>query len=176
MATVFKRTARWANKDGSVRGGKTAMYYARFDVGGKQYCISTGKTKKADAEEELARLVALKRGQVSVRDQFTILRNLLGTPQNGGQDTGEQSSVRRDFLTNHFEPFLLELIQGLPEAQREIHRKQLAKKLLVGQKNKIRITDAWAEWKASPNKKRTPKLSTMAGYDAIWKRALGGSW
>jgi hypothetical protein len=100
MATLFKRTATWANKDGAVRGGKTATYYARFDVGGKQYCISTGKTKKAEAEEELARLVALKRGEVSVRDQFTILRNLLGPPQNAEQDAGEQLSARRDFLTN----------------------------------------------------------------------------
>ncbi len=39
-----------------------------------------------------------------------------------------------------------------------------------GMKDKLAIKSAWEAWISSPNKKRTPKASTIAGYDAIWDR------
>jgi integrase len=171
MACVFKRKATWVDKDGITRRGKTDTYYARFDVGGKQYTISTGETTKAEAEKKLERLVALKRGEVTVHNQFNVLRDLVKQADNSGQSqNGDAAASPQDFLTNHFEPFLLELIQRLPESERERHCKRLAKRLLLDQKNKVGIAKGWEYWEASPNKKRTPKKSTLAGYEAIWKR------
>jgi integrase len=56
------------------------------------------------------------------------------------------------------------------EQQRESIRRTLAKRLMGGMKDKIAVESAWQAWTTSPNKKRTPKASTVAGYEAIWKR------
>lgn len=170
MACVFRRKAKWTDKDGLTQAAKTSTYYARFDVGGKQYCLSTGKTTKPEAEQELKKLVALKRGEVRVEDELKTLRGLLQSPAAVDETEENRTDSRRNFLVNHFEPLLLDLIQGLPELERETHRRQLAKKLLIGQSRKLRIEDGWKEWENSPNKKRTPKAATIDGYTAIWKR------
>ena len=56
------------------------------------------------------------------------------------------------------------------EQQRETVRRALAKRLMGGMKDKLAIKSAWQSWTTSPNKKRTPKASTIAGYEAIWDR------
>jgi integrase len=173
MACVFRRKAKWIDKDGVTQLGKTSTYYARFDVDGKHYCISTGKTVKSQAEQELKRLVALHRGELRIHDQFNILRVLLKAAPSSEQLEQEGVVVRRNFLTDHFEPLLFELIHDLPQTEREGHCKELAKQLMAGQKNKLQITEGWKNWKESPNKRRTPKESTELGYYAIWKRFQG---
>jgi integrase len=56
------------------------------------------------------------------------------------------------------------------EQKRETIRRALAKRLMGGMKDKLAIKAAWQAWVSSPNKKRTPKASTIAGYEAIWDR------
>jgi integrase len=170
MACVFKRKTKWTDGDGKVRSGKTATYYARFDVNGKQYCISTGKAIKSEAEEELKRLIALQRGEIHLEQQFQVLRDLLKAPLSEGQSPEERVAARRNFLASQLEPLLLDLLLELPESEREVQRSRLAKKLMAGQKHKLLIEKGWEIWKANPNKKRTPKSSTLAGYEAVWKR------
>jgi hypothetical protein len=73
MACVFKRKVKWADNYGKIRTGKTSNYFARFDLGGKQYCIKTGKSSKGEAEKELKSLVAIYRGMARVDDYFNEL-------------------------------------------------------------------------------------------------------
>jgi integrase len=170
MATVFRRRMKFRDKDGRLITGKTSTFYARFSVDGQDHCISTGKTTEKEARQELKRLVALHRGEARLEDQLQILRELLQAPPAKGQATEDRVAVRRGFLMNHLEPLLMELLQELPEAEREAQRRQLARRLLSGQQRKLRLAEGWKAWLASPNKKRTPKGSTLAGYESIWKR------
>jgi integrase len=69
MPQVFKRT--WTAKDGS---GKTSpYYYARFQVRGKDYLVSTGKEKKTDAQKRMAELIAEYREASTVEDHLKRL-------------------------------------------------------------------------------------------------------
>jgi integrase len=56
------------------------------------------------------------------------------------------------------------------EEDRETMRHQLARRLMEGMRNKLAIKTAWQAWLNNPNKKRTPKARTLAGYKAIWSR------
>jgi integrase len=170
MATVFRRRMKFRDKDGRLITGKTSTYYARFSVHGQDHCISTGKTTEKEARQDLKRLVGLHRGEARIEDQFRILRELLQAPPPRDQAAEDRLAARRSLLANHIEPLLLEMLEGLPEAEREARRRQLARRLLSGQQRKLRLTEGWKGWLASPNKKRTPKGSTLSGYESIWKR------
>ncbi len=54
MPQVFKR--EWTAKDGTPQTSK--IYYARFQVNGKDFVRSTGNAKKGDAVQEMQRMIS----------------------------------------------------------------------------------------------------------------------
>jgi integrase len=79
MPQVFKRT--WTAKDGSEK--TSPYYYARFQVRGKDYLISTGKEKKTDAQKRMAELIAEYREASTVEDHLKRLESALNQlPEN----------------------------------------------------------------------------------------------
>ena len=66
---------------------------------------------------------------------------------------------------------LLEMLSRVEDLdEREKRRRALARRLASGAKDKLSLRTGWQAWLDSPNKKRTPKASTLAGHEAIWNR------
>ena len=74
MPQVFKR--EWTAKDGSVQTSK--VYYARFQVGGKDFIRSTGKAKKGEATQEMQRMISEVRDGTGIDDLLKRLKRALG--------------------------------------------------------------------------------------------------
>lgn len=64
MAKIFRRP-------------RLRYYYARFQVGGKDHCISTGKQKKSEAADEMERQIAKAKGKLSLDKHFKTLLELI---------------------------------------------------------------------------------------------------
>jgi integrase len=65
---------------------------------------------------------------------------------------------------------LLKLLDDLPKEEQPEARQTWARRILGGQENKLEIEKGWAAWRANANREYEPKASTLAGYEAIWKR------
>jgi hypothetical protein len=74
MPQVFRRRIKYRDKDGNEVSRKTGNYYARFQIEGQDYCITTGKTTEREAKAELERLMASYREQTTLATQFKALR------------------------------------------------------------------------------------------------------
>jgi integrase len=65
---------------------------------------------------------------------------------------------------------LLKLLDALPKEQQPETRQAWARRILGGQENKLELAKGWTAWRANANREYEPKASTLAGYEAIWKR------
>src|SRR5262249_15917940 len=59
------------------RRSRSPFWYARWQLNGKAHIVSTGKKKKKEAEDELDRLVAEARGELTIIDQLQTLMRLV---------------------------------------------------------------------------------------------------
>ena len=91
MAQVFKR--KWSTKDGNERVSK--VYYCRFQVGGKDYLRSTGKTKRADALAEMRRIMDGSKSVADTEQRFRELQRSLAELPESEQDKARQDYARR---------------------------------------------------------------------------------
>lgn len=64
----------------------------------------------------------------------------------------------------------LKLLYELPADQQSKVRQEWARRILSGQQNKLEISAGWSTWLANANREYEPKASTLAGYEAIWRR------
>lgn len=81
--------------------------------------------------------------------------------------TAEAEARLERTVDDRMEEILLQL-RNMPDAeQREQARQRLLAKLQSAAERKIKIADAWAEWRKGV--KKTTEI-TIAGYDAVWKR------
>jgi hypothetical protein len=173
MPQVFKRCTKYRDKNGEEVAHKTETYYARFQIKGQDYCISTGKTTEKEARKEMARLIDLYKKQTTLATQFKAIREAIRFQPAKDEPKGEWWSERQRLLTDHVEPLFMELLQVLPEGQREQQRRRLVKQLQGGQRDKLPLKDGWNAWLQSPNKESTPKQRTLQGYEAVWDRFSG---
>ncbi len=65
---------------------------------------------------------------------------------------------------------LLKLLDALPKEEQPEARQAWARRILGGQENKLEIAKGWEAWRANANREYEPKASTLAGYEAIWRR------
>lgn len=82
MPQVFKRP-------------RSKNYYARFQLGGRDYCITTGKSKKSEALAELTRLVDVANGSASLEKCCDSLVNLIERLPLTEQDVKRRAMARR---------------------------------------------------------------------------------
>ena len=69
MATVIKRKG-------------SPFYYARFQINGQDFTLTTGKKKRGEALDKMKRMVQEKRGDVTLEDLFdNLLQELERHPQ-----------------------------------------------------------------------------------------------
>ncbi|HBA85037.1 MAG TPA: hypothetical protein DCZ95_13165 [Verrucomicrobia bacterium] len=130
MATIFKR-------EGSP------YYYARFQVRGKDCTLSTEKTNRNEALDEMRRMLAEKKGQLSLNDLFeTLLREFKRQYDAATQD-------HRRVLDEK--------------------RQEFVRRITHEQQDKLSIQDAWQAWLNNP-KKRNPSQTTVDGYETQWTR------
>jgi integrase len=65
---------------------------------------------------------------------------------------------------------LVGLLDALPIDVQAIKRQEVVRSVLRAQGKKVALEEAWARWKANPNKEYEPKPKTLLGYEAVWKR------
>lgn len=73
-------------------------------------------------------------------------------------------------LEKAFNDFLSALSTFEDLEERERLRCKFARRLASGASEKLALVEGWKAWLDNPNKKRTPKQSTLTGYKAIWDR------
>jgi len=134
MAIVFK-------KPGSP------FWYARFQIKGKDYAVSTEKKKKSEAEDVMRHLVAEKKGTLTADELFESLLGILA-----GQEKAAESQQRKMEIASK--------------------RHEMARRLAGAQEEKITIAGAWQAWLNSPMK-RNPGKVTVEGYKGQWERFKG---
>jgi integrase len=84
MAQVLKRNG-------------SPFYYARFQLRGEDHVISTKKRTKPEAEQELERLMAEAKGELTITDQLkTLLRLIEQLPAD--HQAGKRQDVAREIL------------------------------------------------------------------------------
>jgi integrase len=159
MAQVFRR--KWTNKEGIEQSSK--VYYCRFQVGGKDYLRSTGKTKWADAKREMERM---KADATDGRSIDRIIQQLGSTLSELPEEQLE--NARKDITEGMFKE-LDRLLSGLPAKEQETARRDFSKKLMHGIGNKLPIAETWEAWKQHPNT-GTPAPKTLNGYQSQWQR------
>ncbi len=98
MPQVFKRKLK--SRDGQER--LSAVYYCRFQMGGKDYLRSTRKTRRADALAEMRRLMDVVQDGADVEICFRDLLEAIGH-----RPEAEQGDLRRGFARR--------LMQGIGE-------------------------------------------------------------
>ncbi len=91
MAQVFKR--KLTAQDGSEQTSK--VYYCRFQMGGKDYLRSTGKTKRADALAEMRRIMDESETAAGTEQRFLELQRSLAELPEAEQDKARQDFARR---------------------------------------------------------------------------------
>jgi integrase len=133
MANVFKKLG-------------SPFWYARFQIKGKDYALSTEKTKKNEAKDVLRRFIAEKKGSLSVSDWF---EGLMAELEKQAHDSTRQER-KRDVL---------------------MMRQDMARQLMGAQREKLAIGDAWQAWLDNP-KKRNPGPATIQGYLSEWERFI----
>jgi integrase len=127
-----------------IRRKGSPNWFARFQVGGRDYTVSTGTTNKREAETAMHRMLAEKKGVVSVADWFDGLIKELDR-----QTRAATTEVRRrDLLTM---------------------RQDMARQLMGAQAAKLALIDAWQAWHDNP-KKRNPGFGTIQNYRSAWDR------
>jgi integrase len=131
MATVIRR------KD-------SPNWFARFQVDGQDYTVSTGTTNKRDAEKAMRRMLAEKKGAVSVTEWF-------------------------DGLMKEFDKQTREATSHVRQSELLAMRHDMARQLMGAQAEKLALNDAWQAWLDNP-KKRNPGSVTIEGYRSEWKR------
>ncbi len=131
MATIFK-------KPGSP------FWYARFQVEGKDYALSTKKTNKNDATTVMRHMVQEYKGTLSIDEAFESLMSIL--LKRAKEEKTQQGKVD---IANK--------------------RHELARRLSGAQEEKIVIADAWQAWMNSPMK-RNPGKVTIGCYKGQWER------
>jgi len=131
MPKVFKRKG-------------SPFYYARFQLDGQDHMLSTGTTNRNQALTIMHRMLADKRGTLSVSEMFDDMIQLLD------KQTREAANETR---------------------QRELWamRQDMARRLLGAQAEKLALSDAWQAWLDNP-KKRNPGPVTIQNYHSEWNR------
>jgi integrase len=90
MPQVFKR--EWKGNDGTAKTSK--VYYARFQVNGKDVIRSTGKAKKGEAVHEMQRMVAEARGGTATDDLLNRLKRAIDDLPEEEQSERRQQVIR----------------------------------------------------------------------------------
>jgi len=127
-----------------IRRAGSPNWFARFRVNGRDYTVSTGTTSKRDAEAAMRRMLATKKGTLSISEAFDdVIREL-------DRQAGEATSETR---------------------QRELlaMRQAMARRLLGAKTEKLTLSDAWQAWLDNP-KKRNPGPVTIQNYRSEWER------
>ena len=131
MAQIFKRE-------------NSPNYYARFQIDGRDYCISTKTSKRSEALEFLKRKQSQTAGTIAIDEQFSIVLRLL-----------DEESRKRE--------------QPADAAQLAIKRQHMARQILQSQAERLELEAAWDAWLSNP-KKRNPKPITITNYKVQWER------
>ena len=131
MPQIFKRS-------------NSPYYYARFQIDGKDYCISTKTSKRSEAQAFLKRKQSEKAGTLSLEEQFSIVLRLL---EEQAEDC-ESPAKLADLATK---------------------RQQMARRILQAQNERLGLDEAWEAWLSNP-KKRNPKPITVTNYHGQWER------
>ena len=129
-----------------IKRPNSPNYYARFQLDGKDHCLSTGTTNRKEAGAFLRDKVAEMRGELSVDVQFRRVLTMLD------ELAEEQTS---------------------PEQQKLLllKREDMARQIIRSQTEKVTISEAWETWRSSP-KKRNPSERTLSNYESQWRRFL----
>ena len=133
MPQVFKR-----------RGSPN--YYARFQVDGQDYVLSTGTAKRSEATAIMRRLLAEKKGTLAVGEMFDALLRELSRQEK----TADSAARKRELLSL---------------------RQDMGRQILGAQADKLALKDAWKAWLDNP-KKRNPGAATIRNYHSEWARFL----
>ena len=159
MAQVLRR--KWTGKDGVERTSK--FWYARFQIAGKDYLRSTGKTKHADAVAEMRRMVEAAQSSPSI-DRITgqFRAALKRLPEEQRED------ARKDVAKSLFSQ-LQKTLDAMPIKEHEKLRKAFSSQLMHGIGEKLLLAETWSAWRKHPNT-GNPTPKTLSGYKSQWDR------
>lgn len=134
MPQIFKRDS-------------SPYFYARYQVGGKDYLVSTKKTNRNEAQEELKRLLGETKGTLSAEELLESLLKVFAQEEKAADTQQRKAEVASK-------------------------RHEMARRLMGGQQEKVSIADSWQAWLMNP-KKRNPGEGTIYTYQSQWERFKG---
>ena len=136
-------------------------YYARWQADGRDHVRATGETSRTKALEALHRFVGESRGDQNLALPFQQLHRLLDAP--------EVSPVAGQYLASA-RLILRRVVASLPAAEQARVRQNIVREFREAQQTRIKIQEGWQAWRASANRESEPKMRTLQGYEAMWRR------
>jgi len=101
----------------------------------------------------------------------------LSTKQKNRKDAQDEADrlrdqVRQEGNAETIFQHLQDVLAKLPDTERADKQSRFASIMMGHSITALPLSEAWLFWKNSPLKKGTPGMSTLSGYEAVWKRFI----